>query len=87
MAMSARLFDLMDEYSGDRDAYGIEMQLNKLLGLLRIHLAQEDVELYPELADSDDQQVARLARLRRECVEVSRKLPLTWKNSRRAGAG
>ncbi|MGI8931512.1 MAG: hemerythrin domain-containing protein [Sphingomicrobium sp.] len=62
LVMSGRLVDLIDAYSGDRDAYEIEMQLNKLLGLLRIHLAQEDVQLYPKLSASDDQEVARLAR-------------------------
>src|SRR5213075_3401705 len=62
LAMSDRLFDLMDGYDGGRDAYDIAMQLNKLVGLLRIHLAQEDVQLYPELIASKDQDVARLAR-------------------------
>jgi hemerythrin-like domain-containing protein len=62
LAMSDRLFDLMDGYDGGRDAYDIAMQLNKLVGLLRIHLAQEDVQLYPDLIASQDQEVARLAR-------------------------
>jgi hemerythrin-like domain-containing protein len=60
--MSNRLFDLMDSYDGGRDAFDIAMQLNKLVGLLRIHLAQEDVLLYPELIASNDSEVARLAR-------------------------
>jgi hypothetical protein len=62
LAMSDRLFDLMDGYDGGRDAYDIAMQLNKLVGLLRIHLAQEDVQLYPELIASQDKEVAKLAR-------------------------
>ena len=62
LAMSDRLFDLMNSYVGGRDAYAITVQLNKLVGLLRIHLAQEDVQLYPQLAASDDPAVARLAR-------------------------
>jgi hypothetical protein len=60
--VSSRLFDLMDSYDGGRDAFPIAMQLNKLVGLLRIHLAQEDVELYPALFASRDGAVARLAR-------------------------
>jgi len=62
LAMSDRLVDLMDSYDGGRDAYDIAMQLNRLVGLLRIHLAHEDVELYPELIASPDEEVARLAR-------------------------
>jgi hypothetical protein len=60
--MSNRLFDLMDSYDGCRDAFAIAMQLNKLVGLLRIHLAQEDLQLYPALVASKDEDVARLAR-------------------------
>jgi len=62
LEMSGRLFDLIKGYSGDRDAYGIEIQLSKLVGLLRIHLAHEDVQLYPELEASNDEGIARLAR-------------------------
>ncbi len=60
--MSDRLFDLIESYDGGRDAFDIAMQLNKLVGLLRIHLAQEDLQIYPELAGSPDEKVARLAR-------------------------
>jgi len=62
LAMSDRLFDLMENYDGGRDVFDIAMQLTKLVGLLRIHLAQEDVQLYPELMASPSQEVARLAR-------------------------
>jgi hemerythrin-like domain-containing protein len=61
LAMSDRLFDLMDGYDGRRDVFDIAMQLTKLVGLLRIHLAQEDVQLYPQLMASPDQDIARLA--------------------------
>jgi hypothetical protein len=61
LAMSDRLFHLIDDHDGGRDAYAISMQLNKLVGLLRIHLAQEDVQIYPELVASRDPEVARLA--------------------------
>ena len=62
LCMSNRLFDLIEAYDGGRDAFDIAMQLNKLVGLLRIHLAQEDVAIYPELIASLDPAVARLAR-------------------------
>ena len=62
LAMSDRLFDLIDSHDDGRDTNAIALQLNKLVGLLRIHLAQEDVQLYPELIVSPDQDVARLAR-------------------------
>jgi hypothetical protein len=38
------------------------MQLNRLLGLLRVHLALEDVQLYPLLMAGPDSKVARTAR-------------------------
>ena len=62
LAMFDRLFDLMDGYDGGRDAFEISLQMGKLVGLLRIHLAQEDVQLYPRLMASPDEQVARMAR-------------------------
>ena len=61
LAMSCRLFDLIDGYAGPAGAYPIIMQLNRLIGLLRIHLAEEDIELYPRLTASGDASVARLA--------------------------
>ena len=62
LAMSCRLFDLIDGYAGPADAYPIIMQLNRLIGRLRIHLAEEDIELYPRLTASGDASVARLAK-------------------------
>jgi len=63
LVMSGRLFDLIDSYAGGRDAFAIAMQLTRLVGLLRIHLAQEDVQLYPSLIASEDPEVAKLARI------------------------
>lgn len=59
--MADRLVDLIDGYRCAADALPIAFQFNKLVGLLRIHLAQEDVQLYPDLMASGDHQVARLA--------------------------
>jgi hypothetical protein len=61
LRMAERLIDLIDEYRGDADAPPIALQFNKLFGLLRVHLAQEDVQLYPELAASGDRQIANMA--------------------------
>ena len=61
LRMADRLIDLIDEYRGDADAAPLALQFNKLFGLLRVHLAQEDVQLYPELVNSDDRQVASMA--------------------------
>ena len=60
-AMSSHLCDLIDSYRGHRDAEAITMQLSRLVGLLRIHLAQADVQIYAALAMSEDQAVARIA--------------------------
>jgi hypothetical protein len=61
MSMADRLIDLIDEYRGEADALPIALQFNRLVGLLRVHLAQEDVQLYPELVASGDRDIARLA--------------------------
>ncbi len=60
--MAQRLLDLIDAYRPGRPAHPILMQLNRLYGILRVHLAQEDVELYPALIASNDPHVARTAR-------------------------
>ena len=49
-------------YRGPGDAYRITLGLAQLLGLLRIHLVQEDQHLYPELINSHDARTAALAR-------------------------
>jgi hypothetical protein len=61
LSMADRLIDLADNYKPATPAIPILMQLNRLLGLLRVHLAHEDVELYPRLIDSSDPNVARTA--------------------------
>lgn len=60
--MAQRLLDLIDSYQAGTPALPILMQLNRLYGVLRVHLALEDIELYPALASSGDPQVARTAR-------------------------
>lgn len=59
LAMSQRLLELIDSYQPGNPGYSILMQLNRLYGLLRVHLAHEDVELYPALTASADPNVAR----------------------------
>lgn len=61
--MAQRLLDMVDDYRPGSPAYPILMQFNRLFGVLRVHLAQEDVELYPALAASNDPKVARTAQL------------------------
>ena len=61
--MAQRLLDLIDGHRAGDPGYPILMQLNRLYGVLRIHLALEDVELYPALTASSDPEVARTARL------------------------
>lgn len=59
--MAQRLLQLIDGYRAGTPAYPILMQLNRLYGILRVHLAHEDVELYPALMASPDSLVARKA--------------------------
>ena len=61
LAMADRLIELADHYDPRTAAIPILMQLNRLLGLLRVHLAHEDVDLYPALIASPDPRVARTA--------------------------
>ena len=60
--MAQRLLDLIDGHKAGTPAYPILMQLNRLYGILRVHLAHEDIQLYPALMASADPQVARQAR-------------------------
>lgn len=59
--MAQRLLELIDGYQAGNSAYPILMQLNRLYGVLRIHLFLEDVELYPVLTASTEPDVARTA--------------------------
>lgn len=59
--MANRLIELVDHYDPRSAAIPVLMQFNRLLGLLRVHFAHEDVELYPTLTTSRDPLVARTA--------------------------
>ena len=59
--MAQRLLELVDGHRPGTNAVPILMQLNRLYSVLRIHLALEDIELYPALAASSDPNVARTA--------------------------
>jgi hypothetical protein len=59
--MAQRLLELIDSYRPGSPAHPILMQLNRLYGVLRVHLTHEDVELYPALMVSPDPAVARTA--------------------------
>lgn len=59
--MADRLLDLVDRHDPRKPVYPILLQLNRLVGLLRVHLAYEDVELYPKLIASVDLHVAHTA--------------------------
>ena len=61
LAMAERLLELVDNYQAGASAYPILMQFNRLFGLLRVHLAQEDVGLYAILGKSNDRHIARTA--------------------------
>jgi hemerythrin-like domain-containing protein len=61
LAMTDRLLDLVDRHDPRKPVYPILLQLNRLIGLLRVHLAYEDVELYPSMMASADLHVARTA--------------------------
>ena len=61
MCMAERLLGMVDDYRGPADALPIALQVGRLVGLLRVHLAQEDVQLYPKLIASGDREIAKLA--------------------------
>lgn len=61
LAMAGRLISLADHDNPRSAAIPIIMQLNRLLGLIRAHLEQEDAELYPALVASADKKVAGIA--------------------------
>lgn len=62
MAMAQRLLELIEDYRPGAASDPILVQLNRLYSILRVHLAQEDIELYPALLASPDPMVARTAR-------------------------
>jgi hemerythrin-like domain-containing protein len=61
MTLASQIIDLMDRCESRNDAYRISLALAKLLGLLRIHLAQEDQGLYPAMIRSGDADAAATA--------------------------
>lgn len=61
MSLVSTIIDLMDRCQTREDAYRISLSLAKLLGMLRIHLAQEDQGLYPAMIRSGDAEAAATA--------------------------
>lgn len=62
MEIAQHLRTMTRHYRRRDDAVSIATELARLLGLLRIHLAQEDQSLYPAMMASSDPQAATLAR-------------------------
>jgi hypothetical protein len=62
-AMLADLFDCIEAYGGDSDAYPLSLKLARLAGTLRTHFAMEDQILYPYMIASDHHQAAVMARV------------------------
>lgn len=63
LSMAQRLLELIENYQPGSPSFPVLLQLNRLYGVLRIHLAQEDVQLYPALMTSADRKVAYTAKL------------------------
>ena len=57
----ARIMFRIEHFEDGDDAYPIGLDLAKLHGLLRIHLTQEDVVLYPAMIGSGDTKLAMIA--------------------------
>ena len=62
LAMARRLLELVDCYQPGSSAYPILLQVNRLFGFLRAHLAQENAGLYRDMAASKDRRVAKAAK-------------------------
>ncbi len=56
-----RLNALIDDYGEGDDAFPIAAHLARLLGILRVHLAREDDQLYPMMIASGDLRAAVVA--------------------------
>ena len=63
LSVAAALLERVDGYDPELGADAIVMQLKKLVAVLRVHLAKEDLSLYPRLMASTDPMVARTAQL------------------------
>jgi iron-sulfur cluster repair protein YtfE (RIC family) len=61
IAFADALVHLIDHYREPDDAYRINLGMAKLLGLLRIHFAQEDLRLYPMMIESGHEEAAMVA--------------------------
>ena len=62
LAMANRLLEMVERYQPGSSAYPILLQVNRLFGFLRTHLAQENAVLYRDMAPSKDRRVAKAAR-------------------------
>jgi hemerythrin-like domain-containing protein len=63
LALAHRLLELVEDHQPGASTYPILMQFNRLFGIMRVHLAHEDVELYPMLMASMDPRAAHTAQL------------------------
>ena len=87
LAMAQRLLALVDNLEASRPIGPVVLQFNHLFGLLRVHLAHENVGLYAELMASPDLQVMRTAqRHLNETADLAARLEcfaLQWCNAAR----
>ena len=59
--MTEHLCNLVRDHRPSDDATAIATQLARLIGVLRVHLAEEDEYLYPALMESHDRDAGQLA--------------------------
>ena len=62
LTMAHRLLEMVEQYQPGSSAFPILLQVNRLFGFLRAHLAQDHAILYRDLAASKDRRVAKVAR-------------------------
>lgn len=62
LVMANRLLEMVERYQPGSSAYPILLQVNRLFGFLRAHLAHENAVLYRDLEASKDRRVARAAK-------------------------
>lgn len=62
MAIADNLRAMAERYRCRDDALPIATELARLLHVLRLHLAEEDLRLYPSMIASGDWQAAKVAR-------------------------
>ena len=61
--MIARIFEGIEAYRDERDAYPLSLKLARLAGILRTHFAMETQILYPQMIGSDHRAAAMMARV------------------------